>query len=91
MDENLLEFIHLGVLPKSINEENRTVANFLTFIAFQIDSLDEISYGILVVHYRQDNYKTQTTNQVYTVATRRFLQSLEKKQLIPEGMHQILE
>jgi len=72
MDENLLEFIHLGVLPKSINEENRTVANFLTFIAFQIDSLDEISYGILVVHYRQDNYKTQTTNQVYTVATADF-------------------
>lgn len=91
VDEYLLEFMHPGVQPKSINEEKRTITNFLIFIASQISSLEKITYRLLVEYFRQDNHKTQTTKQVYNVATRRFLRFLEKKQLTPEGIHQILE
>lgn len=91
VEEYLLDFIHPGVLPKSIKEEKRTITNFLTFIASQISSLEEITHGLLVAYYRQDKHKTQTTKQVYNVATRQFLRFLEKKQLIPEGIHKILE
>ena len=91
VEEYLVQFTHPGLKPKSIEEEKRIITNFLTFIASQIDSIEALTYRLLVKYFRQDSHKTLTTKQVYNVATRRFLCYLENKQLLSEGIHQLLK
>jgi len=91
VEEYLVQFTHPGLKPKSIEEEKRIITNFLTFIASQIDSIEALTYRLLVKYFRQDSHKTLTTKQVYNVATRRFLCYLENKQLLSEGIHQLFK
>lgn len=85
------QYTHPGLQPKSIKEEKINISKFLTFIVSQIGSIEEITYVLLVKYFRQDTHKTLVTKQVYNVSIRRFLRYLENMQMVPEGMHQLLE